>query len=563
MALISVSSKTTRMSQQKAEADANEQAITHALLSALDAKGASVSDKLPLDVAERSLGSKAAEQRSGSFMQAPFGTASYNARSGVIFGILNQMKEEFESTLSTSQKDEMKSAEDYKALAEAKTAEIAASKEKLDTMEGEFFATKKALVDAKEDLELTRAQVKADKEFLQNLRLTCQDLDKQWEWRSKTRAEELKAITETIAIVTDDDNMDMLRKTVTLLQEDMSVEAALRRKVVSSLRRAASDPAFDADDLLTAWHSRPNMSQKKVAGFMAMGSPRSQLSTLAVSAQLDAFTKVKEAMDQMVAELKKEQEEEVEFKQYCNTELDKNAKITYRKTEDKEDLEAKIAELAALIKKLAEEIADCQDQVAETKLQTTKASQAREAENAEFQTSISDARATQEILNKALDRLKLFYNNKNKVPGALLQKKQTPPVKFNSYKKNAGASPVIGLIEQIIEDSKAEEKEAIAAEAEATKNYEAFVKDSNALVASLTDAIAAKTKSTEQANLDTETANTDLASTNSELESLAQSKADLHNECDFVLKNFEIRQTARLQEIEAIGEAKAIISGMK
>merc|ERR550514_1045557 len=286
MALISVSSKTTRMSQQKAEADANEQAITHALLSALDAKGASVSDKLPLDVAERSLGSKAAEQRSGSFMQAPFGTASYNARSGVIFGILNQMKEEFESTLSTSQKDEMKSAEDYKALAEAKTAEIAASKEKLDTMEGEFFATKKALVDAKEDLELTRAQVKADKEFLQNLRLTCQDLDKQWEWRSKTRAEELKAITETIAIVTEDDNMDMLRKTVTLLQEDSSfaMEAVLRRKVVASLRHAASDPNFDADDLLASWNNRPSMS-RKATGLMVMAGPRAQLSALAVSAQ--------------------------------------------------------------------------------------------------------------------------------------------------------------------------------------------------------------------------------------------------------------------------------------
>merc|ERR1719326_450204 len=105
---------------------------------------------------------------------------------------------------------------------------------------------------------------------------------------------------------------------------------------------------------------------RKATGLMVMAGPRAQLSALAVSAQLDAFTKVKEAMDQMVAELKKEQVEEVEFKQFCTTELDKNAKETYRKTENKEDLEAKIEELARLIEKLAGEIADAKQQVADT-----------------------------------------------------------------------------------------------------------------------------------------------------------------------------------------------------
>ena len=48
-----------------------------------------------------------------------------------------------------------------------------------------------------------------------------------------------------------------------------------------------------------------------------------------------------------------------------------------------------------------------------------------------------------------------------------------------------------------------------------------------------------------------------------ELEQLANEDADLHSSCDFVLKNFEIRQTARDQEIEALKQAKAILSGAK
>ena len=48
-----------------------------------------------------------------------------------------------------------------------------------------------------------------------------------------------------------------------------------------------------------------------------------------------------------------------------------------------------------------------------------------------------------------------------------------------------------------------------------------------------------------------------------ELEQLANYKAELHSSCDFVMKNFEIRQTARDEEIEALKQAKAILSGAK
>merc|ERR1719261_1903068 len=48
-----------------------------------------------------------------------------------------------------------------------------------------------------------------------------------------------------------------------------------------------------------------------------------------------------------------------------------------------------------------------------------------------------------------------------------------------------------------------------------------------------------------------------------ELEQLASYKGELHSSCDFVMKNFEIRQTARMEEMEALKQAKAILSGAK
>merc|ERR1719261_910583 len=234
--------------------------------------------------------------------------------------------------------------------------------------------------------------------------------------------------------------------------------------------------------------------------------------------------------------------------------------MTYETTEQKEDLEATIAKLTKLIKKLAEEIAAANNQIAETETAILKASQVREGENAEFQTTVADQRATQDILTKALGKLQAFY--KNAKGGALLQKSsQEPPVKFNSYSKNAGASPVIGMIEQIIEDSKALESGAVAGETEAQASYEKFVKDSNAVIKELSESVASKTKASAKAKEDVEQGNSDLDSTNGELESLALTAEDLHGECDWVLKNFAARQQARLAEIEAIGQAKAILSG--
>merc|ERR1719486_899880 len=535
--------------------------VGDSLLSVFESGHDDASAAVPLEFAERLL-AQTAKNVAGksSFLQggAAPSAGSYAPQSGQIFGILTTMKEEFEANLAEEQKDESKAQSDFEGMSAAKTEQIATAKEKLDMLEEANADNQKALSDAKENIELTREQRSKDVEFLQNLKTTCMDLDQQWAQRSKTRSMETQAVSEALKIITADDNMDLLRQTAGFLQVDAESQMRVRRvRAMASLRKAAQAPDF-GDDLLAAWHGKVGLNQQKVS--MLGAGPRMQLSTLAVAIGLDSFTKIKEAMDKMVADLKAEQEEEVKFQAHCTKELNLNEKQTYEKTEEKEDLEAKIAKLTKLIKMLTEEIAAANTQIAETETAILKASQVREGENAEFQTVVADQRATQDILTKALAKLKAFY--KNTKGGALLQKaSQEPPVKFNSYSKNAGASPVIGMIEQIIEDSKALESEAVAGETEAQASYEKFVKDSNAVIKGLSESVASKTKASATAKQDTEQAKSDLDSTVGELESLALVAQDLHGECDWVMRNFAARQKARLEEMEAIGQAKGILSG--
>jgi len=396
------------------------------------------------------------------------------------------------------------------------------------------------------------------------LKLTCNDLDAQWEARSKVRAEEITAVAETIGILTSDDNAEQLKaggvfaQGVSFMQmaSKTGMQRVLRSKAADALRKAAQSSDFDSDDLLSAWRNR-NGNQGRMG---ASSGPRAQLMALAVSAQLDKFTDIKAMMDKLVEDLKVQQKEEVKLKAYCTKELDTNEKDVFHKNEHKEDLDTKIKQLQAHMDKLAEEIGAANDEIAKTNVEIKQASQDREKENAQFQQVVSDQRATQAFLKKALDKLKSFYAKKL---GGFIQADQAPPVQFAPMKKSAGASPVMGLVEQIIEDSVALEKESIAAEYKAQADYEKLVKDSNTLIKDLEDTVSEKSKESAQSMKDQNQATTDRDMAVDELESLAAYEADSHKQCDFVLKNFDIRQKARLQEMEAIGEAKAILSGAK
>jgi len=531
------------------------------MLNALDVEAAG-DDTLDLKFAERLVSQNAMSVKpTTEFLQVEK-PPGYSSASGAVFGMLKQLQSDFQAADVKAQADEDKAIADFKEVSAAKSAQIEASKQKLDNLEDEGSDNTKALSDAKEDLESTRDQRSADVKFLANLKTTCQDLDSQWKLRSKTRSDEITAVSQTLAIVTSDDNADMLRKSVTLLQlgSKTTATASLRAKAADVLRDGLNNmlDGSDSDDLLSAWEGRHNSAISSAAD--SLHSSRTQLAALAITVKLDTFTKVKEAMDKLVNTLKAQQTEEVEFNAKCVKDFNSNAKMVFTKKDTKEDLEAEIKTLASAMVKLDKEIAAARTQISETEVEVKKASQNREAENAQFQSVVADQRATQDILKRALAKLEGFYKKKAFMQ---MQAAQTPPGQFTSYKKSSASSPVMGMIQSIIEDSAQLESESVAGEKTAQTEYEKLVKDSNALIKANSDAVVEKSKLNADAKLKTATAKGSLDSTNGELDSLAKVETDLHNECDFVQKNFDIRQKARLTEMEAIQSAKGVLSGAK
>merc|ERR1719343_1668962 len=472
------------------------------------------------------------------FDAAPTFKQSYAPQSGEIFGILKQMKETFESNLAPSQKEEMEAQKTYEALKSAKEAEIAAGKAQIDDKTLELANTDEKNAQSKEDLGQTKASLAADEEFLAMLKEKCQMTDKEWEERSKTRQDEIETVSKALAVLSTDDAHDLFTRTFNpaLVQKSAVVKSRRREQVSSLLSKAAQ----------------------------RLHSPR--LANLAVKVRLDAFTRVKKAIDDMIEALIKEKADEIKHKDSCVDEFNKNQLETEKKERDKEDQLAMISDLETSIDTLSKAIDALKDEIAEMQVQMKRAGEDREKENKAFQTTVADQRETQKLLSATLTILGDFYSKAEKA--MMLQEQQEPvgpppPAGFEAYKNNAASGGVMKMIEQIISDAKAMEAETIRSEEDAQKAYEDFVKETNASIEAKSAGIVSKSDIKAKAEAELVETKEAKEATLLELEQLSNYNAQLHQSCDFVMKNFELRQTARDEEVEALKQAKAILSGAK
>merc|ERR1719281_2091675 len=135
-----------------------------------------------------------------SFLAIP-GFQSYAPQSGQIFGILKQMKEDFDKDLSAAQAAEKKAAEDFAALKAAKEDEIATGKKLVAQLDEELATLMEKNAAALEALEAVKEQLELDRTFLANLKEKCAQTDAEYEARMKSRLAEIAAVEDTIKIL--------------------------------------------------------------------------------------------------------------------------------------------------------------------------------------------------------------------------------------------------------------------------------------------------------------------------------------------------------------------------
>jgi len=479
--------------------------------------------------------------------QAPTGAAagskSYSSASSSIFGLLETMKEQMDRDLAAAHKEEISAEIGFQKLRATKEGEIAAAAKSSEEKSVELAETNQKVAQAKTDLEDTQGALSSDEKFLMDLKSRCKTAAEDYASRSATRQDEIVAIGETINILMSDESRDLMSKTMSFVQT-RSIHQHAQANSVKNIRHHA------ASELL------------QVARKHAGSSSGWNLALLAVSAQIDGFAKVKEMMDKMVVELKNQQGAEVEKHDSCKTDIDANEDSTMEKDAQRKDEDAKVTELTGQLEALTNELADLATQVKEAHIALKQAGETRKKENHEFQQVVADQRATIAILNKALDRLKSFYADSllsvKQEPGAAAP---PPPAAGKAFKKNGMSGGVMQMLAKIIQDAETADQEAVGGEQKSQQAYAGFVANTNEMLDSYEKSIAGKTEAKDKATADKLDTGVSLASTETAIDDLKSENKAMHLSCDYLLKNFGVRQTARQEEIEAIGEAKAILSG--
>jgi len=472
----------------------------------------------------------------GLAVSAPEANA-YEFQSSGVVEMLEKLLDKFIDERTTLEKEEMNSKHAYDMLMQDLNAQIAqATKDRDEKAESKAGALQ-AKADAEGDLKDTTTTRDADVKYLADLTATCEEKAADFESRQQLRAEEIVAIEKAMEIISSgavagnaDKHLPTLVETsmtsFAQLRSDLNVQAKAR--VVSFLR------------------SRAKQLNSRV------------LSTLAVRAEDDPFSKVKKMIKDLIVKLMEEANEEAEHKGWCDTELSTNEQTRKEKTEAVETLHAEIDELEASIAKLTEDISELTKAVAELDAAMAKATKLRQEEKAKNTETISDAGEAQTAVAQALTVLKEFYAKAAEATAFV----QQPEIFDKEYKgmqsENGG---VVGMLEVIESDFARLESDTKAAEATAQKEYDTFMTDSKVDKSAKSTDIEHKEAKKQDESQTLTVKKEDLEGTQKELDAALAYFDKLKPSCVDSGVSYEDRVARRKEEIESLQEALKILNG--
>jgi len=512
-------------------------------------------------------------------------STEYAPQSGEIVGILKQMGDTMAATLSDATASEKNSIATYQGLMKAKTKEVAALTAKVETKTQQIGDLGVSIVRMKEDLDDTQVTLAQDKKFLAELEKSCSTKTAEWEERSKTRAEELVALADTIKVLNDDDALELFKKTLpgssaSLLQlKGKSTQSQALAAIRSAQMKANHDdkPGFELLALALAG--------KRAAG-------------------MGGFGKVIKMIDNMVELLAKEQGDDDQKKEYCGMQFDVSDDKRKAVERNIAGEQAAIATAKEAIATLTQEINALEAGIRALDKSVAEATAQRKDENTEFKALIASNTAAKAVLDFAKNRLNKFYNPKlykpppkvelsseDRIYGSMGGELSTaapsgiagtgiavlsqvslhrqhkdapapPPATWTSYAtKSEENHGVIAMMDLLIGDLDKEMTEAETDEKNSQSDYEQMMKDSAAKRTSdskaLTEKGSAKADTVAALQAHTE----QKADGAKELMATMKYISSLHAECDWLLQYFDARKEARADEVESLKNAKAVLSG--
>jgi len=443
----------------------------------------------------------------------------YESKSGGIVDTLNGLLEKAEGQLDSATKAETSAKNKFDLLKQSLEDEIKYASKDMDD-------TKKALAESGEikaaaegDLTVTQKALAEDVAALGDLHTDCMTKAQDFEAETTSRGEELKALA-------------MAKKAV----KENTGGATDQTYSFLQLRTGADLKNFEVVRLIK------DLARKQHAPALAQLASRMS-SAIRLNHGADVFAKIKGMIGDMIEKLEKEQAEAAELKQWCDKEI---AEATAKKEDATaifEKLSTKIDSKTAQSKKLKEEVATLQKELAELAKSSAEMDDIRADEKAVYEKNKPEMEAGLKGVKLALKILNDYYAKADKA---------------HSSSDGAG-SGIIGMLEVIESDFTKGLAEMVAAEQTAAATYEKETKENEIEKTTKTQDVKYKTK--EASGLDKAVAEltADREGVESELDAVNDYLASLEKKCTYKVESYEERKARREAEINGLKEALDIL----
>merc|ERR1719158_2822334 len=216
--------------------------------------------------------------------------------------------------------------------------------------------------------------------------------------------------------------------------------------------------------------------------------PELDFISLALRGKKIGFEKVIGMIDDLVAELKKEQQDDNNKKEYCDVQFDLADDKKKALEKSVADLETAITEAKENIQTTKEEIDALEDGIRALDKSVAEATEQRKEENEDYKSLMAGNAAAKELIGFAKNRLNKFYNPKlYKPPAAAMAQIRMhsgdapppPPESIEAYsKKGEESNGIIAMMDALSRDLEKEMTEAETTEKDAQGDYETFMSDS-------------------------------------------------------------------------------------
>jgi len=443
----------------------------------------------------------------------------YESKSGGIVDTLNGLLEKAEGQLDSATKAETSAKNKFDLLKQSLEDEIKYANKDMDD-------TKKALAESGEikaaaegDLTVTQKALAEDVAALGDLHTDCMTKAQDFEAETNSRGEELKALAMAKAAVKENTG-GATEQTYSFLQ----------------LRTGADLKNFEVVRLIK------DLARKQHAPALAQLASRMS-SAIRLNHGADVFAKIKGMIGDMIEKLEKEQAEAAELKQWCDKEIAESTAKKEDATAIFEKLSTKIDSKTAQSKKLKEEVATLQKELAALAKSQAEMDDIRADEKAVYEKNKPELEAGLKGVKLALKILNDYYAKADKA---------------HSSSEGAG-SGIIGMLEVIESDFTKGLTEMVAAEQTAAASYERETKENEIEKTTKTQDVKYKTK--EAAGLDKAVAEltADREGVESELDAVNDYLASLEKKCTYKVESYEERKARREAEINGLKEALDIL----